>query len=62
MMVKVYESERVTVGSAAYQAERARAERIAQGIRADGGGAVCRWDDDYNDHSATGRFVVTGRA
>jgi hypothetical protein len=61
MLVKLYESPRVSVGSPDYNRERAKAEGLSAAERAKGGGSVCRWDDDYNDYSATGRFVVTGR-
>jgi len=62
MMVTAYTSPRVTVGSADYYSERAKAERAAAEARMAGLGGVCRWDDEYNDNSAKGRFVVTCRA
>jgi len=62
MMITIYTGERVTVGAPAYYAQRDKAERIAAQQRQLGKGGHCRWADDYNDHSATGHFVVTGRA
>jgi hypothetical protein len=61
-MVKLFTSDRVTMGSDAYHAQRAKAERIAAQQRSVNGSGVVRWDDEYNDHSARGVFVVTGRA
>lgn len=62
MMVTIYQSPRVVVGSADYAKARDQAERIAAQQRMVGAGGHARWDDDYNDTSATGRFVVTARA
>lgn len=62
MLVTIYTSHRVTVGSADYAKVKAQAERIAQQQVNVGCGGVCRWVDDYNDYSAQGRFVVTARA
>ena len=57
MLVTIHTGARVAVGSAQYRESKAIAERLAMAEP----GAVCRWADDYNDYSATGRFVVTGR-
>jgi len=57
----LYRSPTVTVGSAAYHAEREKAERLSAAERIAGRGSVTRWDDEYNDYSAKGVFVVTGR-
>lgn len=62
MMTTVYTSRRVDVGTTAYHEAKAAAERTAQAERAAGKPAVVRWDDGYNDYSARGVFVVTGRA
>lgn len=61
MYVELYRSPRVVVGSSAYHAERDKAERMTQAERIAGRGSVTRWDDEYNDYSARGTFVVTGR-
>jgi hypothetical protein len=61
MYVELYRSPRVTVGSPAHNAERAKAEHLTQQERIAGRGSVTRWDDEYNDYSARGTFVVTGR-
>jgi hypothetical protein len=61
-VIKIYTSARVDMGTAAYYAARTAAERVAQDERAAGRSANVRWDDEYNDNSARGVFVVTGRA
>jgi hypothetical protein len=61
MMTTIFTSDRVHVRSNAYAAAREKAERIAAQQRIAGIHAHCRWADDYNDHSATGRFIVTSR-
>lgn len=61
MMTTIYKSERVTVGSPQYQAAKAQAERIAAQQRQVGKPGTVRWEDEYNDYSARGIFVVTSR-
>lgn len=61
MMITIYTSERVSIGSDTYRAAMAKAERIASQQRQVGKGGCVTWDDDYNDYSATGRFRVTAR-
>lgn len=58
MMITLFTSCRVTIGTPEYHREREAAERLALAATPRG---HCRWQDDYNDYSATGRFVVTGR-
>jgi hypothetical protein len=59
-MVTIYRSERVSVGCTQYREAKAKAESIAQTMRAQGGHAT--WQDEYNDYSARGVFTVTARA
>lgn len=61
MLVTHFQSSRVVVGTAAYHAAMDQAEQRAQELRSVGKGGCVRWDDEYNDYSAVGRFVVTGR-
>lgn len=61
MLTTVHTSKRVTVGSAEYRAARVEAEEIAAEERRSRGAGLVRWDDEYNDGSAVGRFVVTSR-
>lgn len=62
MLVTVYTSNRVTVGSPEYRAAMVEAQGVASRHTVLGLGGYARWADDYNDHSATGRFIVTARA
>lgn len=62
MLIKIFEGERVRVGSEKYRAQMIEAQTIASRSRQAGRGGLERWEDDYNDHSATGHFVVTARA
>lgn len=62
MMTVIYRSQRVDVGSSAYNAERTKAESIAATQRSVGKPATCVWHDEYNDYSARGHFVVTSRS
>jgi len=57
----IYEGARVTVGSKEYDREKVAAEKAAAASRAAGKGGHARWEDEYNDFSARGRFVVSGR-
>jgi hypothetical protein len=61
MLFTVYTSPTVKISASAYDAARMAAERAAADERSAGRFATVRWADDYNDHSATGRFIVTGR-
>jgi hypothetical protein len=62
MIITLYTSPRVKVGSAQYREEMLKAQRIAAQSRQAGKGGCDRWVDEYNDYSAAGRFMVTGRS
>lgn len=62
MIVTIYKSETVTIGSPAYRQAMIKAQTIASQQRAVGKGGLDRWEDDYNDSRASGRFVVTARS
>lgn len=62
MTVQIFKSDRVTAGSVQYNEARAKAERIAAQQRQVGHNGTVHWQDEYNDYSVRGVFVVTATA
>lgn len=54
----IHRSDRVSLSSPQYEEARAVARKVADTVKRQGFTASIDWDDEYNDSSAVGTFIV----